>query len=163
MSRGKLRWGDTLDDEDLLPPSVVKGPDDNGMKMIIDYYKNEKGDVMKKTTKIKVVTVEKKVYKVRWWSARAENGRDFRFSAKRLAAAVRQHCFEAQNHARGRCQQQSSDPFAAVRDACTRGRLLLAVRQPPAAGRLGWIPRTGNLRPTPAKWQPHVRVASCTF
>ncbi|PNW81996.1 hypothetical protein CHLRE_06g269450v5 [Chlamydomonas reinhardtii] len=63
-SRGKLRWGDTLDDEDLLPPSVTKGPDDNGIKTVIEYYKNEKGDALKKTTKIKVVTVEKKVYKV---------------------------------------------------------------------------------------------------
>lgn len=82
-SRGKLRWGDTLDDEDLLPPSVTKGPDDNGIKTVIEYYKNEKGDALKKTTKIKVVTVEKKVYKVgmepsdpaeyrsKFWRARA--------------------------------------------------------------------------------------------
>ncbi|GLI70248.1 hypothetical protein VaNZ11_015094 [Volvox africanus] len=64
MSRGKLRWGDTLDDEDLLPPSVVKGPDDNGIKTLVEYFKNDKGDVIKKTTKVKVVTMEKKVYKV---------------------------------------------------------------------------------------------------
>ncbi|GIL59719.1 hypothetical protein Vafri_14444 [Volvox africanus] len=64
MSRGKLRWGDTLDDEDLLPPSVVRGPDDNGIKTLVEYFKNDKGDAIKKTTKVKVVTVEKKVYKV---------------------------------------------------------------------------------------------------
>ncbi|PNH06119.1 Eukaryotic translation initiation factor 3 subunit G [Tetrabaena socialis] len=64
MSRGKVRWGDTLDDEDLLPPSVFKGPDDNGVKTAIEYFKNEKGDAFKKTTKVKVVTVEKKVYKI---------------------------------------------------------------------------------------------------
>lgn len=64
MSRGKIRWGDTVDDEDLLPPPIVKGPDENGIKTAIDYCKNEKGDVFKKTTKVKVVTVEKKVYKV---------------------------------------------------------------------------------------------------
>lgn len=64
MSRVKVRWGDTLDDEDLLPPPTVKGPDDNGIKTVTEYYKNEKGDAIKKTTKVKVVTVEKKVYKV---------------------------------------------------------------------------------------------------
>jgi hypothetical protein len=62
--RSKLRWGDTLDDEDILPPSTVKGPDDHGVKTLIDYYKNDKAEAMKKTTKVKVVTVEKKVYKV---------------------------------------------------------------------------------------------------
>ncbi len=65
---GKLRWGDTLDDDvgevAALPRPVVKGPDDHGVKTVIEYYHNEKGDAIKKTTKLKVVTVEKKVYQV---------------------------------------------------------------------------------------------------
>lgn len=60
----KMRWGDTLDDDDTLPPNVVRGPDDNGMKTAIEYYRNEKGDAVKKTTKLKITTVEKKVYKI---------------------------------------------------------------------------------------------------
>ncbi|KAG2423254.1 hypothetical protein HYH02_015355 [Chlamydomonas schloesseri] len=82
-SRGKLRWGDTLDDEDLLPPSVTKGPDDNGIKTVIEYFKNEKGDAVKKTTKIKVVTVEKKVYKV---SEERRNWPRFGLAARETAA-----------------------------------------------------------------------------
>jgi translation initiation factor 3 subunit G len=64
MTRDRVRWGDEPEDDDSLPPSVSKGPDENGIKTLIDYYKSEKGDVMKKTTKIKVVTMEKKGYKV---------------------------------------------------------------------------------------------------
>ncbi|GFR43334.1 hypothetical protein Agub_g4404 [Astrephomene gubernaculifera] len=64
MSRGRFRWGDTIDEDDLLPAPVVKGPDDHGIKTMIEYNRNEKGDAFKKTTKVKVVTVEKKVYKV---------------------------------------------------------------------------------------------------
>lgn len=70
MSR-RPRWGDTLDEEDLLPPPVVKGPDDNGVKTITEYVKNDKGETIKRTSKIKVVTVEKKVYKVSALAERA--------------------------------------------------------------------------------------------
>ena len=61
----KVRWGDTLDDEDALPPTSVKGPDANGVKVVTEYYKGDKGEAFKKTTKTKIVKVEKKVYKVR--------------------------------------------------------------------------------------------------
>jgi len=64
MTKAKIRWGDTLDDEDALPPSTVKGPDSHGIKITTDYYKNDKGEALKKVTKVKVVNVEKKVYKV---------------------------------------------------------------------------------------------------
>lgn len=33
MARTKIRWGDTLDDEDALPPTTVRGPDNNGVKV----------------------------------------------------------------------------------------------------------------------------------
>lgn len=59
-----MRWGDTLDDEDSLPPSSIKGPDDNGIKTLTEFHRNEKGDAFKKTTRAKVITVEKKVYQV---------------------------------------------------------------------------------------------------
>eukprot|EP00873_Tetraselmis_striata_P020252 jgi/Tetstr1/440516/TSEL_028839.t1 len=61
---GKMRWGDSLDDDDdSLPPTQVIGPDKNGTKTVVEYYKNDKGESVKKTTKIKVVKVEKKIYK----------------------------------------------------------------------------------------------------
>ena len=59
------RWGDTIDEDDLLPPSVTKGPDEHGIKTVIDFYRNDKGEALKKTSKIKIVTVERKVYTVR--------------------------------------------------------------------------------------------------
>ena len=66
MARSKIRWGDTLDDEEALPPTTVKGPDSHGIKITTEYYKNDKGEAIKKVTKLKVVHVEKKVYKVQW-------------------------------------------------------------------------------------------------
>lgn len=33
MARTKIRWGDTLDDEDALPPTTIRGPDNNGVKV----------------------------------------------------------------------------------------------------------------------------------
>eukprot|EP01023_Acetabularia_acetabulum_P049252 TRINITY_DN524_c1_g1_i1.p1 TRINITY_DN524_c1_g1~~TRINITY_DN524_c1_g1_i1.p1 ORF type:complete len:271 (-),score=72.37 TRINITY_DN524_c1_g1_i1:1118-1930(-) len=63
MSR--MRWGDTLDDEDedQIPEGEVRGPDKDGNKTIIDYYKNDKGQIIKRTRKIKVIKVEKTVYR----------------------------------------------------------------------------------------------------
>lgn len=63
--RPKMRWGE-MDDDDAagLPGTTVTGPDDKGIKTVVEYYKTDKGDAFKKTSKIKVFTVEKKVYKV---------------------------------------------------------------------------------------------------
>jgi hypothetical protein len=69
MIKSKIRWGDTLDDEDALPPTTVKGPDSHGIKITTEYYKNDKGESIKKVTKVKVVNVEKKVYKVGAWNS----------------------------------------------------------------------------------------------
>jgi len=71
MSRNRIRWGDTLEDDDeeqgvALPPTTSKGPDSHGVKTVTEFYKNDRGDAFKKVTKSKVVHVEKKVYKVGW-------------------------------------------------------------------------------------------------
>ncbi|PRW56974.1 Eukaryotic translation initiation factor 3 subunit G [Chlorella sorokiniana] len=58
------KWGDLLEDEEELPPSTTTGPDAKGVVTKVEYYRNEKGEVMKKTTKTRVVKIEKKVYKV---------------------------------------------------------------------------------------------------
>lgn len=59
------KWGDLLEDEEELPPSTTTGPDAKGVVTKVEYYRNDKGEVMKKTTKTRVVKIEKKVYKVR--------------------------------------------------------------------------------------------------
>eukprot|EP00191_Tetraselmis_sp_GSL018_P025077 CAMPEP_0177626256 /NCGR_PEP_ID=MMETSP0419_2-20121207/30552_1 /TAXON_ID=582737 /ORGANISM="Tetraselmis sp., Strain GSL018" /LENGTH=262 /DNA_ID=CAMNT_0019127289 /DNA_START=23 /DNA_END=808 /DNA_ORIENTATION=- len=60
----KMRWGDSLDDEDdALPPPEVLGPDKNGIKQLITYKKNDKGETIKQTCRVRVVKVEKKIYK----------------------------------------------------------------------------------------------------
>ncbi|KAI7842186.1 hypothetical protein COHA_004099 [Chlorella ohadii] len=58
------KWGDLLEEEEELPPSTTTGPDAKGVVTKVEYYRNEKGEVMKKTTKTRVVKIEKKVYKV---------------------------------------------------------------------------------------------------
>lgn len=56
------RWGDLLEEEEPLPPSTVTAPDARGIVTKVDYYRNDKGYVMKRLTKSRVVKVEKKVY-----------------------------------------------------------------------------------------------------
>ncbi|KAJ6987151.1 hypothetical protein D5086_015921 [Populus alba] len=56
---GKLRWGE-LDEDDgedldfLLPPKQVIGPDDNGIKKVIEYKFNDDGNKIKITTTTRV-------------------------------------------------------------------------------------------------------------
>ncbi|TVU28865.1 hypothetical protein EJB05_20401 [Eragrostis curvula] len=60
----KMRWGE-LDDEDddnggldyLLPPPVVIGPDDKGIKKVIEYRFDEEGNKVKVTTTKRVLKV----------------------------------------------------------------------------------------------------------
>lgn len=51
-----FRWGDMDDDEDLdlLPPKQVIGPDQNGVKKVIEYKFNDEGKKVKITTTIRV-------------------------------------------------------------------------------------------------------------
>ena len=65
-ARMRMRWGDAVDEEEtgvpsLPPPSVTQH---GNTKTVTEYYRNDKGDAVKKVTKYKVVSVEKKVYKV---------------------------------------------------------------------------------------------------
>ena len=59
----RARWGDQLEEEDVLPPPSFT--QSGNQKTVTEYYKNERGEPIKKTTKSKVVNVEKKVYEVR--------------------------------------------------------------------------------------------------
>lgn len=59
LQPGKLRWGE-LDEDDgedldfLLPPKQVIGPDENGIKKVIEYKFNDDGNKMKITTTTRV-------------------------------------------------------------------------------------------------------------
>ena len=66
----RARWGDTLDDDDVgfLPPTEVTGPDAKGVKTTVEYKKNEKGDTVKVTTRVKIVKMDKKQYEVGLWA-----------------------------------------------------------------------------------------------
>lgn len=58
------RWGDDEPgEEESLPPSEETEVDENGFKHLIEYFRNDKGQTVKKTTKIRVVSVQQKVYK----------------------------------------------------------------------------------------------------
>ena len=59
------KWGDLLEDEEELPPPTVTGPDAKGVITKVEHVRNDKGEVLKRTTKTRVIKIEKKVYKVR--------------------------------------------------------------------------------------------------
>ncbi|KAF8106563.1 hypothetical protein N665_0137s0016 [Sinapis alba] len=53
----KFRWGEMDEDDDLdflLPPKQVIGPDENGLKTVIEYKFNDEGNKVKITTKSRV-------------------------------------------------------------------------------------------------------------
>lgn len=52
---GKVRWGELEEDDAdyydyLLPPPVVIGPDENGVKKLVEYRFNDEGEKVKVTT-----------------------------------------------------------------------------------------------------------------
>lgn len=63
MLMNKNRWGDLLEEEEPLPPTTQSGPDAKGIITKVEYFRNDKGDLMKRTTKSRVVKIEKKMYK----------------------------------------------------------------------------------------------------
>lgn len=55
----KLRWGELEEDDGedldfLLPPRVVEGPNENGIKRVTEYKFNDKGEKVKITTVTRV-------------------------------------------------------------------------------------------------------------
>ena len=64
-SINKVRWGDSLDEDDSLPPNSVVGPDKHGIQTITDYKRNDNGEVVKTVTKVRISKVERKCYAVR--------------------------------------------------------------------------------------------------
>ena len=65
MSATKIRWGDTLDEDDSLPSNSIVGPDKSGVVTKTTYSRNDKGDIVKSVVKTRVSRVEKKIYAVR--------------------------------------------------------------------------------------------------
>ena len=65
MSAIKIRWGDTLDEDDSLPSNSIVGPDKSGVVTKTTYSRNDKGDIVKSVVKTRVSRVEKKIYAVR--------------------------------------------------------------------------------------------------
>ena len=51
MAATKIRWGDTLDEDDSLPANSISGPDSRGVKTFVEYKRNDKGEAVKVTTK----------------------------------------------------------------------------------------------------------------
>lgn len=60
----KNRWGDLLEEEEELPAPTTSGPDAKGLVTKVEYFRNDKGEVMKRTTKTRTVKIEKRVYQV---------------------------------------------------------------------------------------------------
>ncbi len=63
-TKSRQNWGDLLEDEEELPQPTTSGPDAKGVITKVEYIRNDKGEVVKRTTKTRVIKIEKKVYKV---------------------------------------------------------------------------------------------------
>ena len=50
-------WGDTEEDEDVLPDNTETGPTDEGIITKTEYYHKAKGVPMKQTTKVQLVKI----------------------------------------------------------------------------------------------------------
>jgi hypothetical protein len=145
MSRqAKIRWGDTLDDDDALPRSQTKGPDEHGNKTIIEYYRNDKGDAIKKTTKIKVMNIEKKTYNVscRWGALAGTAGRAPACAAPLGPAAPLRHCAR-----RRRCELQRGSARGPSQPAGARTALPGATQPSSRRCRAPPAPRPGRAAP----------------
>ena len=70
MMMMKQRWGDVLDEEEIgqyvtpLPAPMETGPDSRGVKTFVSWKRNDKGELVKMTTRVRVAKTEKKTYKV---------------------------------------------------------------------------------------------------
>ena len=64
MAATKIRWGDTLDEDDSLPSNSIVGPDKSGVVTKTTYSRNDKGEILKTVVKTRVSRVEKKIYAV---------------------------------------------------------------------------------------------------
>jgi len=62
--RLRKRWGDEDSDDEGLPPRQETMPDEDGIKTIIEYHKNERGETMKTVTRVKMVKEQTRVYQV---------------------------------------------------------------------------------------------------
>ena len=56
------RWGDLLEEDEELPPSTTSGPDAKGLITKGEFFRNDKGEVVKRTTKIRTVKIERRVF-----------------------------------------------------------------------------------------------------
>lgn len=59
----KNRWGDLLEEEEPVPPPTTSGPDAKGIVTKVEFFRNDKGELMKRTTKSRVVKIERRAYK----------------------------------------------------------------------------------------------------
>ncbi|CAG9467044.1 unnamed protein product [Pedinophyceae sp. YPF-701] len=62
MVSARVRWGDSLDDEDALPPRQEQ-VDSAGIKTVIEFRKDEAGRTIKTITKSRTVTEERRIFK----------------------------------------------------------------------------------------------------
>lgn len=62
--RLRKRWGDEDSDDEGLPPRHETAPDEDGIRTITEYHKNERGDTVKSVTRVKMVKEQTRVYQV---------------------------------------------------------------------------------------------------
>ena len=64
-TRMRKRWGDEESDDEGLPPRQELPADADGVRTVIDYHRNDRGETVRTTTRIKVVNEITRIYEVR--------------------------------------------------------------------------------------------------
>lgn len=64
MVERRIRWGDSLDEDDSIPPRS-ESIDADGLKTVIEYSKDTSGKIIRSVTKSRLIVERKKIYEVR--------------------------------------------------------------------------------------------------
>ncbi|XP_077217259.1 uncharacterized protein LOC143851663 [Tasmannia lanceolata] len=121
----KIRWGELEEDEGedldfLLPPRMIIGPDENGVKKVIEYKVNEEGKKVKITTttrtrKLAKARLSKRAVERRAWSKFGDAAHED--SSSRLTMISTEEILMEKPRAPGSKAEDTKvagDPFAAL-------------------------------------------------
>ncbi|KAK1620594.1 hypothetical protein QYE76_026111 [Lolium multiflorum] len=134
MAAAKIRWGEVEEDDGgdldfLLPPRVVTGPDENGLKKTVEYRFDDDGNKVKVTTTTRVrklasTRLSKAAVERRNWSKFGDAASSDDASA-RLTVVSTEEIFLERPRAPG---SKADEPSISADPLATKGAVLMLCR-----------------------------------